>query len=113
MPVYPPFLLCPRPCVGTAELEAALNSAEEVSESAVIGFPHDVKGEGIGCFVILKEGYEPSEKLSEYAALRLAYPTSNPNPWMLCYRTLKRAVRKAISPIATPDFIVYSDLPKV
>lgn len=77
--------------IGTAELEAALNSAEEVSESAVIGFPHDVKGEGIGCFVILKEGYQPSDKLAQ---------------------SLKNSVRKAIGPIATPDFIVFTDLPK-
>jgi acetyl-CoA synthetase len=78
--------------IGTAELEAALNSVEEVSESAVVGFPHDVKGEGIGCFVILKEGFASSDQLTQ---------------------KLKNSVRKAIGPIATPDFIVYTDLPKV
>lgn len=78
--------------IGTAELEAAINSVEEVSESAVVGFPHDIKGEGIGCFVILKDGFQPSEKLTQL---------------------LKNVVRTAIGPIATPDFIVYTDLPKV
>lgn len=77
--------------IGTAELEAILNIAPEVSESAVVGFPHDLKGEGIGCYVVLKEGVMPSEELT---------------------KILKDAVRKAIGPIATPDFIVYSDLPK-
>lgn len=52
-------------CLGTAELEAVLNEAPEVSESAVVGFPHDVKGEGIGCYVVLKEGQTPSERLTQ------------------------------------------------
>jgi acetyl-CoA synthetase len=77
--------------IGTAELEAVLDSAPQVSESAVVGFPHDLKGEGIGCYVVLKEGVMPSEELT---------------------RTLKESVRKAIGPIATPDFIIYSELPK-
>lgn len=50
--------------IGTAELEGILDEAPEVSESAVVGFPHTVKGEGIGCFVVLKEGVSPSEELS-------------------------------------------------
>ena len=40
--------------IGTAEIEAALGTCLEVSESAVVGFPHDIKGEGIGCFVVLR-----------------------------------------------------------
>jgi len=78
--------------IGTAELESILNTVSEVSESAVVGFPHDVKGEGIGCYVVLKEGIIPSEELTH---------------------KIKDAVRKSIGPIATPDFIIYSDLPKV
>lgn len=77
--------------IGTAELESILNSADEVSESAVIGFPHTLKGEGIGCYVVLKEGVAPSEKLSQM---------------------LKDNIRHSIGPFAAPDFIVYSDLPK-
>ena len=77
--------------IGTAEVESALVACEEVSESAVIGFPHDIKGEGIGCFVILREGFSPSAELTS---------------------RLKGAVRTAIGPIATPDFIIYTDLPK-
>jgi len=77
--------------IGTAEVESALVACAEVSEAAVVGFPHDVKGEGIGCFVILKNGVTPSTTLTA---------------------SLKSAVRVAIGPIATPDFIVYCDLPK-
>ena len=77
--------------LGTAEIESALITCSEVSESAVVGFPHDVKGEGIGCYVILKEGIVPSAELT---------------------KKLREAVRSAIGAIATPDFIVYSDLPK-
>jgi acetyl-CoA synthetase len=51
--------------LGTAEIEAILNSVDEVSESAVVGFPHDVKGEGICCSVVLKEGVQPSEDLTK------------------------------------------------
>jgi acetyl-CoA synthetase len=77
--------------IGTAEIESALVACPEVSEAAVIGFPHEVKGEGIGCFVILRNGIEESQALSD---------------------KLKRAVREAIGPIATPDFIIFTDLPK-
>jgi acetyl-CoA synthetase len=45
-----------------------LNEADEVSESAVIGFPHELKGEGIGCFVVLKDSVQPSEELTKYAS---------------------------------------------
>lgn len=77
--------------IGTAEIESALVACSEVSEAAVVGFPHEVKGEGIGCFVILRDGVEASDEVSG---------------------VLKNAVRNAIGPIATPDFIVFSDLPK-
>jgi acetyl-CoA synthetase len=77
--------------IGTAEIESALVACPQVAEAAVIGFPHEIKGEGIGCFVILREGHEESADLVTF---------------------LKNAVRNAISPIATPDFIVCCDLPK-
>lgn len=77
--------------LGTAEVESALVAVDEVSEAAVVGFPHEVKGEGIGCYIILKTGVSGSNELTT---------------------KLKNAVRVAIGPIATPDFIVYSDLPK-
>jgi len=77
--------------IGTAELEAALTTCPEVSEAAVVGFPHDIKGDGIGVYVILKQGQVPFDQLTV---------------------SLKNAVRSAIGPIATPDFIIYSDLPK-
>ena len=77
--------------IGTAEIESALVACPQVSEAAVVGFPHEIKGEGIGCFVILREGFEGSPSLT---------------------KLLAGAVRAAIGPIATPDFIVYCDLPK-
>jgi len=77
--------------IGTAELEAILNSVDSVSESAVVGFPHDIKGEGISCYVVLKDGVQPSDELT---------------------KTLKDTIRSALGPFATPDVIVYSDLPK-
>lgn len=78
--------------LGTAEVESALMTCSAVSEAAVVGFPHDVKGEGIGCYVVLKQNIEITPELTA---------------------TLKNAVRSVIGPFATPDFIVYSDLPKV
>ncbi|MEK7307286.1 MAG: acetate--CoA ligase, partial [Nitrospirota bacterium] len=78
--------------LATAEIESALVSYEAVAEAAVVGFPHEVKGQGIYCFVTLKQGYEPSAVLK---------------------KTLIGHVRKEISPIATPDKIQFSDaLPK-
>lgn len=47
---------------GTAEIESAINEHEAVAESAVVGFPHDLKGQGIYAYIILKEGQESSEK---------------------------------------------------
>lgn len=77
--------------LGTAEIESALVACPQVAEAAVVGFPHEVKGEGIGCFVILRDGVEISPQLTTI---------------------LRNSVREAIGPIATPDFIVYGDLPK-
>jgi acetyl-CoA synthetase len=66
-------------------------ATDEVSEAAVVGFPHEVKGEGICCYVILRNGLSGSDELT---------------------KKLKNAVRAAIGPFATPDMIVFSDLPK-
>ncbi len=78
--------------LGTAEIESALVSHEAVSEAAVVGFPHAVKGEGIHAYVVLRDGQVPSEDLA---------------------KTLTGHVRKVIGPIAKPDRIQFaSDLPK-
>ena len=77
--------------IGTAEVESALVACTEVSEAAVVGFPHEIKGEGICCFVILGS-------------------TSSGSKALAC--VLKNAVRAAIGPFATPDMIVFTDLPK-
>jgi len=78
--------------IGTMELESALVSHPAVSEAAAIGKPHEVKGESIAIFAILKQGYEPSEKLEQ---------------------ELKRHVREVIGPVATPEEIYFvHSLPK-
>ncbi len=78
--------------LGTAEIESALVSHEAVAEAAVVGFPHEIKGEGIYCYVVLKEGFVPSGELSKMLASH---------------------VRKVISAIAVPDKIQFSSgLPK-
>ncbi|MDW7650173.1 MAG: acetate--CoA ligase [Bacillota bacterium] len=78
--------------LGTAEVESALVSHPAVAEAAVVGFPHDIKGEGIHSYVILREGFEASEDLR---------------------KELIKHVRKVIGPIATPDRIQFSPgLPK-
>lgn len=78
--------------LGTAELESALVLHKDVSEAAVVGFPHDIKGQGIYSFVILKAGADPSEALQ---------------------KELIAQVRSEIGPIATPDVIQFTDgLPK-
>jgi acetyl-CoA synthetase len=78
--------------LGTAEIESALVSHNAVAEAAVVGFPHEIKGEGIFVYVILKEGYNPSEELK---------------------KALINHIRSAISTIATPDrFLFASGLPK-
>ena len=78
--------------LGTAEIESALVAAPEVAEAAVVGAPHEIKGQTIYAYVSLRAGVEPSDELR--AALRAH-------------------VRKVIGPIATPEFIQFSDaLPK-
>ena len=51
--------------MGTAEVESALVSHEAVAEAAVVGFPHDIKGQGIYAFVTLKLGYDTSDELKK------------------------------------------------
>ena len=78
--------------MGTAEVESALVAHAHVAEAAVVGFPHDIKGQGIYAYVTLKVGVEPSE------ALR---------------RELIAWVRQEIGPIAAPDVIQWAPaLPK-
>ncbi|RYD63260.1 MAG: acetyl-coenzyme A synthetase, partial [Sphingomonadales bacterium] len=78
--------------MGTAEVESALVLHPKVAEAAVVGFPHDIKGQGIYCYVTLKAGEEPSPELAG---------------------ELKQWVRKEIGPIATPDHIQFTPaLPK-
>lgn len=78
--------------MGTAEVESALVAHAMVSEAAVVGFPHDVKGQGIYAYVTLMEGNEPTEELR---------------------KELVTWVRKEIGPIASPDLIQWAPgLPK-
>ena len=78
--------------MGTAEVESALVSHESVAESAVVGYPHDVKGQGIYAYVTLVAGLEPDLELE---------------------KSLKLWVRKEIGAIAAPDLIQFSPaLPK-
>jgi len=78
--------------IGTAEVESALVSHDAVAEAAVVGMPHEIKGQGIYAFVTLKVGVEKSDELK---------------------KELKTHVRKEIGPIATPDAIQFADgLPK-
>jgi acetyl-CoA synthetase len=78
--------------IGTAEVESALVAHQKVAEAAVVGFPHDIKGQGIYAYVTLIAGEQPSDMLrAELVA------------W----------VRKEIGPIALPDFIQWAPaLPK-
>tara|TARA_R110002073_G_scaffold289878_5_gene454782 strand:+ start:1503 stop:3449 length:1947 start_codon:yes stop_codon:yes gene_type:complete len=78
--------------LGTAEVESALVSHADVAEAAVVGFPHDIKGQGIFCFVTLNQGVEDSDTLAT---------------------ALRQHVRSEIGPIATPDAIQFAPgLPK-
>ena len=78
--------------MGTAEVESALVAHALVAEAAVVGFPHDIKGQGIYCYVTLNAGLEPTDELST---------------------ELRQWVRSEIGPIATPDHIHFSpSLPK-
>jgi len=78
--------------MGTAEIESALVSHNAVAEAAVVGMPHEIKGQGIYAFVTLKIGVEKSVELK---------------------KELKTHVRREIGPIATPDAIQFAEgLPK-
>ena len=78
--------------MGTAEVESALVAHDKVAEAAVVGFPHEVKGEGIYAYVTLNTGIEYTEELRG---------------------ELKQQVRSVIGPIATPDVIHWAPaLPK-
>ncbi|MCG2830409.1 MAG: acetate--CoA ligase [Desulfobacteraceae bacterium] len=78
--------------LGTAEIESAIVANSDVAEAAIVGYPHDIKGDGIYAFVSLKSGVKESEELK---------------------KKLIDQVRKDIGPIATPDKIQFTDtLPK-
>ena len=78
--------------LGTAEIESAFVAHPKVAEAAVVGYPHDIKGQGLYCYVTLKVGETGSDSLT---------------------KELKDLVRKIIGPLATPDLIHYTPgLPK-
>ena len=78
--------------MGTAEVESALVAHSDVAEAAVVGYPHDIKGQGIYAYVTVNINVESSEEL---------------------LLELKKWVRKEIGPIATPDLIQFAPgLPK-
>ncbi len=78
--------------LGTAEIESALVAHNLVAEAAVVGYPHDIKGQGVYAYVTLKAGLEPTEETET---------------------ALKLHVREEIGPIATPDVIQFAPaLPK-
>ena len=78
--------------MGTAEVESALVAHAKVAEAAVVGYPHDIKGQGIYCYVTLMSGEEPNEDLR---------------------KELRTWVRTEIGPIASPDLIQWAPgLPK-
>jgi acetyl-CoA synthetase len=78
--------------MGTAEIESALVAHSAVAEAAVVGFPHEIKGEGIYIYITLNHNYSPSDTM---------------------IAEMKKWLRKEIGPIATPDVIQWApDLPK-
>ncbi len=78
--------------IGTMELESAFVAHPAVAEAAVVGMPHEIKGEAIYAYIVLKDGYEPSEDLR---------------------KNLIQHIRKEIGPVATPDVIQFvTGLPK-
>ncbi len=78
--------------LGTAEIESAFVSHPKVAEAAVVGYPHDIKGNGLYCYVSLNASEKSSDELIE---------------------ELKKTIREKIGPIATPDFIhITAGLPK-
>ena len=77
---------------GTAEIESAFVSHPDVAEAAVVGFPHEIKGNGLYCYVTLNVGVNSTNDLLV---------------------DLKNTIREKIGPIATPDYIhITSGLPK-
>ncbi|MDB9711967.1 acetate--CoA ligase [Pelagibacteraceae bacterium] len=78
--------------LGTAEIESAFVAHPKVAEAAIVGYPHDIKGQSLYCYVTLNAGLEGSEEL---------------------IKDLKQWVRKEIGPLATPDLIHFTPgLPK-
>lgn len=78
--------------LGTAEIESAINEHEKVAESAVVGFPHDIKGQGVYAYVTLNSGAESSDELE---------------------KEINALVRKIIGPIAKLDIVQFApSLPK-
>ena len=78
--------------MGTAEIESAMVAHDAVAEAAAVGYPHDIKGEGIYVYVTLQQGIEPTEELRTM---------------------LRNQVRSEIGPFASPDFIQWApSLPK-
>jgi acetyl-CoA synthetase len=78
--------------IGTAEVEGAIGKADGVAEAAVVGYPHDIKGQGIYAYVTLMSGLEPDDELTA---------------------AIVKTVRAEIGPHASPDKIQYTDgLPK-
>ena len=78
--------------LGTAEIESALVAHTDVAEAAVVGYPHDIKGQGIYCYVTLNSGIVPNEDSA---------------------KMLRQWVRQEIGPIATPDLVQFAPgLPK-
>jgi acetyl-CoA synthetase len=73
--------------LGTAEVESALVAHDKVAEAAVVGFPHEIKGQGLYVYVTLMQGEEPSDELK---------------------KELVQWVRKEIGPIASPDVIQWA-----
>ncbi len=73
--------------MGTAEVESALVAHPKVAEAAVVGYPHDIKGQGIYCYVTLMAGETASDALAH---------------------ELRDWVRKEIGPIASPDLIQFA-----
>jgi len=79
--------------IGTAEVESALSTHKAVAEAAVVGFPHEIKGQGIAVYCILRDGFKESKELEAQ---------------------LRAEVRRIIGPFASPDIIVFTHaLPKV
>ena len=79
--------------LGTAEIESALVSHPKIAEAAVVGIPHNIKGQAIYAYVTLNHGEEPTPEL---------------------YAEVRNWVRKEIGPLATPDVLHWTDsLPKL